>query len=69
MALTSSKNKTFGYDAVIPLNQDTSDLFYELHKTLKSKIQQNLRMLLYTSPGERIMIPNYGVGLKRFLFE
>ena len=26
-------------------------------------------MLLYTSPGERIMIPNYGVGLKRFLFE
>tara|TARA_Y100000114_G_scaffold146717_1_gene157711 strand:- start:11049 stop:11471 length:423 start_codon:yes stop_codon:yes gene_type:complete len=69
VALTSSKNKTFGYDAVIPLNQDTSDLFYELHKTLKSKVQQNLRMLLYTSPGERIMIPNYGVGLKRFLFE
>ena len=26
-------------------------------------------MLLYTAPGERIMVPEYGVGLRRFLFE
>ena len=26
-------------------------------------------MLLFTSPGERIMFPEYGVGLRRFLFE
>ena len=26
-------------------------------------------MLLLTSPGERIMLPQYGVGLKRYLFE
>ena len=26
-------------------------------------------MLLLTNPGERVMEPNFGVGLKRFLFE
>jgi hypothetical protein len=32
-------------------------------------IKQNLKMLLLTSPGERIMDNNFGVGLKNFLFE
>ena len=31
--------------------------------------KQNLKMLLLTNPGERVMIPAYGVGIKRFLFE
>ena len=51
MALTSSTNKTIGFDAVIPLAPDSNGLFYELHKTIKSNIQQNLKMMLYTSPG------------------
>ena len=33
---------------------------------LLSKI---LRTLILTSPGERIMEPDFGVGLRRFLFE
>lgn len=69
MALVSGKNQTIGIDAVIPLEQDSTGLFYNLHKTVKTNIQQNLKMLLYTSPGERVMLPNYGVGLKRYLFE
>lgn len=33
-----------------------------------SLVKQNMKMVLLTSPGERVMIPEYGVGLKRFLF-
>ena len=32
-------------------------------------VQQNFKMLMLTSPGERIMEPNFGVGLYNFLFE
>ena len=69
MALVSNKNRPPGLDAALPLSQNNSDLFYQLLRTIKSNIRQNLKMLLYTSPGERIMIPDYGVGIKRFLFE
>ena len=39
------------------------------NNTAKSMAQQNLKMLLLTNPGERMMIPRFGVGLKRYLFE
>jgi hypothetical protein len=32
-------------------------------------IKQNVKMLLLTSPGERLMDNNFGVGLKNYLFE
>lgn len=32
-------------------------------------VKQNLRHLLLTNPGERIMDPLFGVGIKRYLFE
>ena len=32
-------------------------------------IRQNLKMLLLTDKGERVMEPDFGVGMKRFLFE
>ncbi len=50
------------------LNRSSEDGF-ELVKSLKQNIKQNLKMLILTSPGERIMAPQYGVGIKRFLFE
>ena len=28
-----------------------------------------MKMILLTLPGERIMVPNFGVGIQRFLFE
>ena len=40
-----------------------------LTKTLKETIKQNLKMLVLTAPGERLMIPEYGVGLRNYLFE
>jgi hypothetical protein len=50
------------------LNRSSEDGF-ELVKSLKQNVQQNLKMLILTSPGERVMSPRYGVGIKRFLFE
>ena len=53
----------------LPLNLDPSDLHvYKATKTLKATISQNLKMLVLTSPGERIMMPEYGVGIRNFLF-
>ena len=38
-------------------------------KTIEENTQQNLKNLLLTSPGERIMDVGFGVGLRRTLFE
>ena len=32
-------------------------------------IQESLRILFSTAPGERVMHPSYGCGLKRMVFE
>jgi hypothetical protein len=42
---------------------------YMMIKSMLPMIQQNLKMLLLTDPGERVMIPTFGVGLRRYLFE
>ena len=38
-------------------------------QTIKEQIKTNLINLLLTEPGERLFTPNYGVGLKKLLFE
>ena len=35
----------------------------------KDLVKQNLKNLLMTIPGERMMDPNFGVGLRKYLFE
>ena len=37
--------------------------------TTKDQIKSNLINVLLTEPGERVMEPNFGVGLKKQLFE
>lgn len=49
----ASSNK-FGYDMLVSVRQTT---------------KQNLKCLLLTAPNERMMDPEFGVGLKRYLFE
>ena len=51
----------------LPLVKDSSDGFKTI-KSFRQLIKQNFKMLLLTNKGERVMIPEYGVGLKRFLF-
>ena len=57
-----------GYSPKLPLSLDPQDGF-RLTRTLKEVTSQNLKMLVLTSPGERIMEPAFGVGMYNFLFE
>ncbi len=58
-----------GYGVKLPLIIEPESGPYALHNDLRKTISQNLKMLILTSPGERIMNIHYGVGLRRFLFE
>lgn len=57
-----------GYSAVIPFQKDPNDGF-ALLQTIKQVAAQNIKMVLYTEPGERVFDPQFGVGIKRFLFQ
>lgn len=57
-----------GYSAKLPLLYDTTDGSYSMNLSIIDSIKQDLKMLLLTSPGERIMYPDYGVGIRMYLF-
>ncbi len=59
----------YGFSAVLPLQRDDEDGFYSLTKTLNDNIKQNVKNIMLTSPGERVMISDFGVGIRNFLFE
>jgi hypothetical protein len=59
---------SLGYSPKLPLSLQ-SGIGYTLNKTIPEMIKQNVKMLLLTSPGERLMDNNFGVGLKNYLFE
>ena len=52
----------------LPLTLDSGDGYTSI-KSLKKLIKQNFKMLILTNPGERVMSPEFGVGIKQFLFE
>ena len=62
-------NKLEGISVSLPLTYDSVDGPYELNKNLRDVVKQNLKNLVLTSPGERVMLPDFGVGARRFLFE
>lgn len=55
------------YAPKLPLEYNGND--FEYISDALENIRQNLKMLLLTNPGEKIMDPQYGVGLRKFLFE
>lgn len=57
-----------GLSIKLPLQRDSSDGI-SLNKDFRSLIKQNLKNLLLCVPGERVMLPDFGVGLSTFLFE
>ena len=57
-----------GYSPKLPLYVDTEGS-YALNKNVIAAIKQNLKMVVLTNPGERVMIPDFGVGIRRYLFE
>jgi len=57
-----------GFSPKLPLILDV-DNGYALTKDLKELAKQNFKNLVLTSPGERIMDPEFGVGIRSYLFE
>ena len=57
-----------GISPKVPLRRDYED-GYLMNKSLREVIKQNFKSLLLTSPGERVMDPTFGVGLRNYLFE
>jgi phage baseplate assembly protein W len=58
----------YGFSPIFPLIADVHGP-YSMHTELADNITQNVKFILLTNPGERVMDPNFGVGLRHFLFE
>ena len=58
-----------GISVKLPLATDKQYGVYSLNKTFKQVTKQNLKHLLLTIPGERVMDTNFGAGLIKALFE
>jgi len=58
-----------GFAVRLPLQVSPIDGPYALIRNQVELIKQNFKMLILTIPGERMMDPEYGVGLKQYLFE
>lgn len=56
-----------GLSPSLPLLKDPQD-GYKMNKSYTAMINQNLKMLLLTAPGERMMDPLFGVGMRNYLF-
>jgi len=59
-------NKNVSIGVAFPLD-DTN--MFKGTQTLKEQVKSNLINVLLTQPGERVNEPNFGVGLKHYLFE
>ena len=62
--LNLNKNVTIG--VAFPLDQKN---MFKGTETVQEQNKANLINLLLTYPGERINLPDYGIGLKNLLFE
>jgi len=58
-----------GITPQLPLALGGNNGAYKLIKTYKNLIKQNFKNLILTAPGERMMDPHFGVGIRNFLFE
>ena len=56
-----------GLAVKLPLSRSSID-GNTLIKNNIERTKQNFKMLLLTIPGERIMDPRFGVGLKKYIF-
>ena len=53
----------------LPLLPDKTQPGFQLIDEIRDLIKQNMRMILLTNPGERVMMPDFGAGLAGLLFE
>ena len=57
-----------GLAAKLPLLVSSLDGPYELLQDIKAVTAQNIKMIVFTNPGERAMDANFGVGIRTYLF-
>ena len=58
-----------GLGVKLPLFVDSVDGVFALSKDVEELAQQNLKTIILTSPGERMMVPDFGVGVRNYIFE
>jgi len=58
-----------GISPALPLIYDQNDGPFRLTKSIKQALIQNFKNLILTNPGEKMMDPNFGVGIREYLFE
>lgn len=51
-----------------PLEYSDSNGF-QMTQSIKQVVRQHMKMIILTTPGERVMFPEFGVGIKEFLFQ
>ena len=56
------------FGVALPLTKNATAGFTMI-KSFRKLVKQNIKMLVLTNPGERVMEPAFGVGIKRMLFE
>lgn len=61
-------SKITGINIDYPIIRGNTGFFKQTFDTLSAK-KSNIMILLKTIPGERIMNPEFGVGLSKYLFE
>jgi|ETNvirenome_6_85_1030632.scaffolds.fasta_scaffold06112_5 hypothetical protein len=42
---------------------------FQMTESIRQVVKAHIKMLILTVPGERVMFPQFGVGIKQFLFE
>jgi len=58
-----------GIGPELPLQPSIKHGAYSLLTTYREEVKQNFKNLILTSPGEKVMNPDFGVGMRHFLFE
>tara|TARA_Y100000592_G_scaffold101140_1_gene185926 strand:+ start:5728 stop:6117 length:390 start_codon:yes stop_codon:yes gene_type:complete len=58
----------YGIAPKLPLNINKVEGF-QATRTIEENTQQNLKHLILTAPGEKVMDPEFGVGLRNYLFD
>ena len=58
-----------GISVQLPLRVTPEDGPYALHKDLIGTVKQNIKNLVITAPGDRMMDVDFGVGIYSLLFE
>ena len=54
---------------ILPLDLSEGAIASYTDDQIERLVKQNVKMILLTFPGERIMFPNFGVGIQSYLFE